>query len=197
MSIYNGDSDGDRKYELLPDQQDIVGGVTLYRVRAVKDFGNVKAGTLGGFVASERNLSHEGLCWVGDDARVYGEAVVSDDARVYGRAHVYGRARIEDRAQVLGNAQVFEDGWVFKNGIVFDNAMVFGRAQVRDDALVFGRAEISERVRVLGSGQVSGDTRHGGGTVVGGDDEPLKPSRSQTPRGNRQGRSRKPRGPHP
>ncbi len=68
---------GEKKYELVPDRQVIVAGTTLYRIRALKDFGSVKAGDLGGFVGSERNLSHEGTCWVADDAQVYDGAVVS------------------------------------------------------------------------------------------------------------------------
>ena len=76
---------GGKKYELVPDQQVIVDGTTLYRIRALKDFGNVKAGALGGFVASERNLSQHGDCWVADDALVYDEAVVSDGAQVRAR----------------------------------------------------------------------------------------------------------------
>src|SRR5205823_3763851 len=101
---------GEKKYELMRDQQVIAGGVTLYRIRALRDFGKVKAGDLGGFLESERNLSHEGDCWVADEARVYGDALVSHDARVYGRAEVYDHARISDRGQVLGNARVFENG---------------------------------------------------------------------------------------
>ena len=48
------------------------------RVVALIDFGNVKTGDVGGFVESENNLSHDGLCWV------YGNAWVYGDARVYG-----------------------------------------------------------------------------------------------------------------
>ena len=43
------------------------------RVVALIDFGNVKTGDVGGFVESENNLSHDGLCWVSGDARVYGD----------------------------------------------------------------------------------------------------------------------------
>src|SRR2546425_6306146 len=100
---------GGKKYELVPDQLISLAGTVLYRIRALKDFGNVKAGTLGGFVRSERNLSHDGDCWVADEAQVYDDAVVSADAQVYGRSRVYDRARIGDRGQVLGNAQVFEN----------------------------------------------------------------------------------------
>ena len=136
MSLTDSFPRGEKKYELVLDQRIILTGATLYRIRALKDFGNVKAGDLGGFVASERNLSQLGDCWVSGDAQVYDDAVVSDDAQIFGCARVYDHARISDKGQVLGNAQVFENGWVFKKGLVFDNAMVFGDAQVRDLSLI-------------------------------------------------------------
>ena len=40
---------------------------------ACKDFGNIKKGDFGGYVESEKNLSHEGNCWVYDGAKVYGD----------------------------------------------------------------------------------------------------------------------------
>lgn len=196
MSLKDSAGVGDKKYELVADQQVIAGGKVLYRIRAVKDFGNVKAGTLGGFVASQRNLSHDGDCWVGDDARVYDEAVVSEDAQVFARAEVYGHARIGDNGQVLGNAQVFEHGRVFRSGIVCDNAMVHGCGQVRDHGLVSGNARLCERARVLGCGQVCGNTRLQGNTVVGGDQEIRHPFPDVPPRRGRR-RPPSPRGPHP
>jgi carbonic anhydrase/acetyltransferase-like protein (isoleucine patch superfamily) len=168
MSLTDSFPRGEKKYELVPDRQIIVAGTTLYRIQALKDFGNVKAGSLGGFVASERNLSQRGDCWVADEAQVYDEAVVSDDAQIYGRGRVYGHGRVGDRGQVLGNGQVFENGWVFKSGLVFDNAMVFGSAQVRDKGMVYADAQIFENVRVVDDGQVFGHARLSGKTVVGG-----------------------------
>ena len=53
--------------------------MVLYRVKALKDFGNVKKGDMGGYIESEKNLSHEGTCWGYDDAWVFGDAIVSDD----------------------------------------------------------------------------------------------------------------------
>ena len=76
----------DKKYELLPDQGVVVAGATLYRIRALRDFGKVTTGTLGGFIASERNLSHLGACWVADEACVCDDAVISDDAQIRGCA---------------------------------------------------------------------------------------------------------------
>lgn len=197
MSLTTHASGGEKKYELVPDQRITVGDATLYRIRAIKDFGNVKAGTLGGFIASERNLSHHGLCWVGDDARVYDEAVVSDDAQVFACAEVHGHAHIGDRAQVLGNARVFERARVFRDAIVCDNAAIYGRAQVRDRGLVFGNARLCDRVRVLRNGQVGGDMQLHGTIVVGLHDKDSRPARDLPPRERRPGRPPLPRGPHP
>ncbi len=39
----------------------------LYHIKALKDFDDVKAGTIGG-IEKETNLSHEGNCWIYNDA---------------------------------------------------------------------------------------------------------------------------------
>lgn len=77
----------EKKYELTSETIDVF-NKKLYRIRALKDFGNVKKGDLGGFVESENNLSQEGNCWVSGNAKVY------DNAEVYGCAEVYGYANI-------------------------------------------------------------------------------------------------------
>ena len=46
------------------------------RVVALINFGNVKIGDVGGFIGSEKNLSHYGLCWVFGNAQVFGNAWV-------------------------------------------------------------------------------------------------------------------------
>lgn len=95
----------EKKYRLLVDDTITVSGRTLYRIEAVRDFANVKKGDRGGYVESEENLSHEGTCWVYDNACVYGNACVLDDARVSGTARVLGNVC------VLGNAKI-------SNGII-------------------------------------------------------------------------------
>ena len=73
-----------RKYELLQDQTIEWCGRTLYRIRALRDFGAVHAGDVGGYIECERNLSQDGNAWVYGNARVRGNALVCDNARVYG-----------------------------------------------------------------------------------------------------------------
>src|SRR6056300_436365 len=84
----------------------------LRRIKALRDFGDVKKGDLGGYIESEENLSHDGDAWV------YG------NAWVYGDAWVYGNARVSD------NALVYEDAWVYGNAKVYGNAEVYGDAKV-------------------------------------------------------------------
>lgn len=100
-----------RKYEFTGETQEF-NGRTLRRIRAVRRFGSVEAGDIGGWLESEDNLSHDGDCWVYnsarvyDNAQVYNSARVGDSARVYGSAWVGGSARVCDSAVVSGSAQV-------------------------------------------------------------------------------------------
>ena len=75
------------KYRLT-DEKIIVGCRTLYRIQALRDFGNVKEGDIGGYIESEKNLSQDGNAWV------------SGNAWVYGDAWVYGNARVSDDADI-------------------------------------------------------------------------------------------------
>ena len=96
----------ERKYELT-DETIICDGRTLYRIKAVRDFGNVKAGELGGWIEKESNLSHSGNCWVYDEGEVWGDAEVWDNAKVWGDAEVYGDANIKSMKDYI----VFKNWW--------------------------------------------------------------------------------------
>ncbi|WP_033313039.1 hypothetical protein, partial [Bartonella rattaustraliani] len=87
-----------KKYELT-DETKVVNHVTLHRIKALRDFYNVKAGDLGGFIQKEENLSHEGNAWVGDEACVYQDAQICDHSRVY------------EHAKVCGDALIFGTAW--------------------------------------------------------------------------------------
>ena len=77
-----------KKYELTTESKDYFGH-KLFRIRALISFKFVAKGELGGFVESEKNVSHSGDAWVSGDAQVSG------DARVSGNALVSGNAKIE------------------------------------------------------------------------------------------------------
>ena len=79
----------EKKYKLLENDTVTVGGRTLYRIEALRDFADVKKGDKGGYVESEDNLSQKDDCWVSDDAVVSGSAWVSGNAVVSGKGDVY------------------------------------------------------------------------------------------------------------
>lgn len=78
-----------KKFELTSEFITNIFGTKLFRIKALIEFGNVKAGELGGFTEKEENLSQDGNAWVYDNARVYGDACVYGDAG-YATVHGFG-----------------------------------------------------------------------------------------------------------
>ena len=147
----------------------------LYRIRALRDFGDVKKGDLGGYIEKEENLSHEGNCWVYnharvfDDAIVYGDARVCDNAKICEEAHIYNNARVYHNATVSGYAcvhgsarvykktQIGECASIYGNAIVRGNARVFGAARVFDDTWVYDYAIIGGGAIICGGARIYGN----------------------------------------
>ena len=73
------------KYEFTGEEKEVLGRI-LKRIRAIKDFGDVKAGDIGGWIEKEENLSHKDSAWVYGNARAFGSAQVYGDAWVFGDA---------------------------------------------------------------------------------------------------------------
>lgn len=113
----------DKKY-ILTNPACEIDGKLLYRIKAIKDFGDVKAGDLGGFIEKEDNLSHEGNAWVYDSAQVYGGAQVWGNTQVYGNARVCHEARVYDNAWVHGNVRLCGNAWVQGNARIYNNASI-------------------------------------------------------------------------
>jgi carbonic anhydrase/acetyltransferase-like protein (isoleucine patch superfamily) len=128
-----------KKYERV-----IGSGHKLYRIRALRSFSDVKEGDLGGWIEKESNLSHDGDCWVRDNAKVFGNASVRDDAQVSDNANVYDTARVSDSAVVCG------DVWIYGNAQISDTAWVYGDAKVCGDARVSGKARVCFDAMVCG-----------------------------------------------
>ena len=89
----------EKKYEMTEEVLQIYGR-TLRRIRALKNFADVKIGDLGGFIEKDENLSHIGDSWIYGDAKVY------DNARIYDNACIFGNARVYDDVRVFGNGLV-------------------------------------------------------------------------------------------
>lgn len=174
-----------KKYELTDNIQEIWGH-TLHQIKALKSFGDVKKGDLGGWIEDYSNLSQSDTSWVYDNAKVYKNAVVYGQAQISGNAwvynhtkvldnaKVYGEACIYDHARVLDNAQVGGNAWVYNNAIVrghaeiYDHASVYGYAWVYDDAKVWGCASISGHAHVYGDARIYGNAKVHGNAIVCG-----------------------------
>lgn len=159
-------------------------GHTLHRIRAVRDFGDVKAGDLGGWIESNWNLSHKGEAWVGEEAMVYKNARIYDDARVSGQSvirdsNVLRRARIAGNAKIVNNSHISGGAKVFGNAVISDWSMVDGMAVISEQAgisnsYVSGYARIRGRAvvraaSVCGYASVSGDAVIQGPADIGND----------------------------
>lgn len=145
------------KYELTDEVNVNPYGQTLHRIRALKDFGNVHAGDLGGWIESENNLSQTGNCWVYDDAEVFDNAQVTEDAKILGHARVFNNARIHGTAKVYGSAEIYH------------NAHIHGNAKIWNYANIYGNAEICGDARICNSVYVCGDARVCNNTHLWGD----------------------------
>ena len=173
---------GKKKYSFTGKKSGI-----LKQIVALRSFGNVRKGNVGGWIEGEKNLSQEGECWVSGNAkvsgnaRVYGDALVYgnarvsedawvfEDAQVNGNAKVAGNAQVYENAKVYGDAWVFEDTWVCGNASVYGNAKVAGNAKVYGDAWVYGNAKVAENASAYGNAKVYGDAWVSGNAQVAGD----------------------------
>lgn len=127
-----------------------------YQIEAVRDFNlidgtTVYAGDLGGWVTSPHCLSHEGHCWIKDEAtvvdtEVLGDALLKDKAFVVSSI-VKDNAILEDTVFVTdsiikGNAHIMDSARVY-NSVVTDNAKI-----CEDGALRWGYYVMDDRNEV-------------------------------------------------
>lgn len=140
----------ENKYEFTDEVINTPSGRVLHRIRALRDFGNVEKGDLGGFIEWKSNLSHEGNCWVYGDSKVFGAAKVS------GNAHVENSS-IYDAAKISGDAFV-------TSSVIFGESMVYNNAYI-EDSIIYGSCKICNRAHVIKS-NISDEAKILGRTCV-------------------------------
>ena len=97
----------------LTDDTIVIDGITLHRIKALRSFGNVTKGNLGGWVEKEENLSQLGDAWIDENAKVYGNAYIFENALISGEAMIYGHAFIYGHARIGGNARIYGDATIY------------------------------------------------------------------------------------
>ena len=125
----------EKKYRLLENETIVRDGRTLYRIQALRDVRfRVEKDTVGGYVESEANLSHEGTCWLFENACAY------EDARVEGEARMHGHATLRGKAKLSGDATLWD------HAIVQGEAKVGGGSQLNNQVVVGGSAILKGNV---------------------------------------------------
>lgn len=170
----------EKKYEMLPMDDSGI----CHRMKALRDFSDVRAGDLGGIIHKESNLSHDGDCWIYDNAFVGGDAQVLDNAKVYdtaiisGSAMVMENARVAFRSNISGSAGIYGNAHV-NGGCLFDNCRVgefatvqngtiCGNAEIKGKACISGEAIVRDNATIAGSASVFGSAVVSGNSVVDG-----------------------------
>lgn len=156
------------KYELIPATRDPSGRTAgMQQIRALRAFGTVKAGELGGHIGCEANLSQTGDCWI------YPGAIVEGDARVTENAQIHNGCNIVGRAQISGSARLYacniRDDAMVSGATELRYTTVEGGACVTDEAKCY-RASISGAAYLGGQAQLWGDfheVKMAGGTLTG------------------------------
>jgi hypothetical protein len=156
-------------------------GIIVQRIRAVRSFGDVKAGSLGGFIQSERNLSHDGNCWVYNNSLVYLEATVKDDARALDECWIWNSATLRERAtakhkcflsgsvDVFGQAVIKDEACCTDFSRIFDKCVVKERAATSGRAWCHGKSELAGFSRAAGDAELTGTFKlRGNGKVFSG-----------------------------
>ena len=105
-----------KKYEILEDDFILHKGKKLYRIVAIKNISKlVFKGELGGYVEGYHNLSQEDVCWICNDAKVYGNARVKDSATIGGDAEIFGNAEVKEYSAVGNNAKIYGNAKICGN----------------------------------------------------------------------------------
>jgi hypothetical protein len=106
--VYKGDAEM-IKYELVKEESFLVEledgtckSYTMYRIRALRDFGDVKKGDLGGFIESEKNLSHSGNCWIYDGSYGFGNSRITGNAKIKNYSEIGGNCRVGGNSTLSG-----------------------------------------------------------------------------------------------
>lgn len=150
-----------KKYKLTNETIKL-GSRTLYRIEALKDFGDIRKGDKGGFVESEDNLSHEGNSWIYNEAKVYdrakvlNNAIVRDCAIVKDCAEILHNTLVTDRAYIHGNAKIYNSSVILDYACVSGNAIITGSSVIKNNTYIYGEAKI-EKSYISGYTQICGN----------------------------------------
>ena len=152
-----------KKYELIKESKTIFEGIEIYRIRALKDFSDVRTGDIGGWVCSEDNLSQNGNCWIYDnakcldDARVYYNAKMYDNAIMCDDAIMYDNSRMFNNTIMYNNSRIFNNAKMYDNAMMYNNTRMFSNAIMGDNAIMYDDAIIGDNAKMFDNSRMYDD----------------------------------------
>ena len=130
-----------RKYELTNISMEFKGR-TLYRIRALKDFSDVKAGDLGGWVSNEDNLRQEGNCWIYnnakcmDSSKIYDNSAMYDNAVMYNSSEMHDFSAMFDDSEMRGRSEMHSCSGMFNDSILKGEEKLYGELISKVDKFI-------------------------------------------------------------
>lgn len=168
-------SNSSHKYKLCRNDTIVIDNNTLYRIQALKSFGDVAEGEIGGYVQSYDNLSYKNNCWIYDNAKVYENAKVRSNAMITNNAIVKGNAVIYDNAKICDNVIVIDDAIVGDNASIYDNVKIYGKtkiygnAHIMNNVVIMHNAIVKDNAYIMDNVVISNNTKIMGNTCLCGD----------------------------
>ena len=126
------------KYELVKESKTMFEGREIYRIRSLKDFNNVTAGDIGGWVCSYNNLSQEGDCWIYDKAKCLDKARILDNAKMYDNSKMFDNSIMWNNTRMWNNARMYDNAAMFDDSKMYNKARIFGNAILDENKILYG-----------------------------------------------------------
>lgn len=127
----------EKKYEFTGETMQFEGH-TLKRIRYIRSFSQnianeITEGELGGWLEGEHNLSHDGTCFVSEEAKVFGNAEVIEDAIICNTSVVKDNAKISGSCYLYSKCVVGADTILAGNTTVGDSHIYFYSKLLNND----------------------------------------------------------------
>ena len=124
-----------KKYEILMDEKNTIEwkGHTLHRIRALRDFGDIRKGDIGGFVENENNLSHKGNCWIYDDAKAMDNSIMYDNSRICDKSELH------DDSEMYNYTRMHDISKMYGNSIMYDDSEMYGDSELNNQVKLYGK----------------------------------------------------------
>jgi len=130
-----------KKFKLSNSDIIVFEGKTLYRIEAMKAFGDVKVGDKGGYIEYEGTLSQDGNSWIYDSVKAFDGARITGNAKIYGNC-ILRNCLVKDNAIVKGNVSVHGYAEIDGNSIVEGNVSIGGNCYLWENCHILDSARI-------------------------------------------------------